>query len=170
MAYYAELETIVSNATSMLMNNQNICKLVSYYPKEVDLKFNPLAQPVVENPSKLLMDKFYPIPKVPDAETEQICFIDINIAGGDLMRHNTGFRRIELIFDVVCHLDSWCIKGGFRPLKILSEIDGMFNNQVTELPIVNKPQSLSLIPKNYSNKFYGYQLRYELQINSNIDC
>lgn len=170
MAYYEELNSIVNIALSKLMDNQNICKLVSYYPKNVDFKYNPLAQPNIENPANLLMDKFYPLPKTPDAETEQICFIDVNLAGGNPMRENTGFCRVQLIFDIICHLDSWCIKGGLRPLKILSEIDGMFNNQVTDLPIVNKPQNLNFVPKNYSNKFYGYQLTYELQINSNIGC
>ena len=100
---------------------------MSYYPNKVDFKFNPLAKPKLENPSALLLEKIYPMPKTPDAETEQICFIDINIAGGDPMRTNTGFRRVELIFDVICHLDSWIIKGGFRPLKILGYIDGLLN-------------------------------------------
>ena len=170
MAYLSELNNIINAATSMLIQNDNICKLVSYYPEKVDLKFNPLAQPKVENPSKLLLDRIYPMPKIPDAETEQICFIDVNIAGGDVGMTNKGFRKIELIFDVICHLDSWIIKGGLRPLKILGEIDGMFNNQLTELPVENKPQPLPFRPKNYSNKFYGYQISYELQINSNIEC
>lgn len=170
MAFLSELDNIVTIATNMLVQNPNICKLLSYYPDTVNFQFNPLAQPTIKKPSALLMDKIFPLPKVPDAETEQICFIDVNIAGGDPMRHNTGFRRVELIFDVICHLDSWMIKGGFRPLKILAEIDAMFNNQKTSLPIENKPQILPFVPKNYSNKFYGYQIRYELQINSNIEC
>lgn len=170
MAFLTELDNIVNIATSMLLQNQNICKLISYYPDKINFKFNPLSQPKIQNPSELLLEKIFPMPKTPDAETEQICFIDINVAGGDPMRHNNGFRRVELIFDVICHLDSWIIKGGFRPLKILGEIDGMFNNQKTNLPIENKPQPLPFLPKNYSNKFYGYQIRYELQINSNIEC
>ena len=170
MSFLSELDSIVNIATSMVLQNENICKLVTYYPDKVDFKFNPLAQPKVKNPSALLLQRVYPMPKTPDAETEQVCFIDINIAGGDPMRTNTGFRTIELIFDIVCHLDCWIIKGGFRPLKILSEIDGMFNNQQTNLPIENKPQPLPFIPKNYANKFYGYQIRYKLQVNSNIEC
>ena len=104
MAFLTELNDIVNIATSMLLQNQNICKLVSYYPNKVDFKFNPLAEPKIENPSALLLEKIYPMPKAPDAETEQICFVDINIAGGDPMRTNTGFRRVELVFDVICHI------------------------------------------------------------------
>lgn len=170
MPFLSELDNIVNTATSMLLQNDNICKLLTYYPETVDFKFNPLAQPTVKNPSTLLLDRIYPMPKIPDVETEQICFIDVNIAGGEAMRTNKGFRRVELIFDIVCHLDAWIIKNGYRPLKILGEIDGMFNNQLTNLPVENKPQPLPFVPKNYSNKFYGYQIRYELLINSNIEC
>lgn len=170
MAYYNELSNIVNIATNMLLTNDNICKLVFYYPEVVDFKYNPLANPKVENTQNLLLTKIYPMPKMPDAETEQICFIDVNVAGGEDMQINKGFRRVELIFDIICHLDSWIIKGGYRPLKILNEIDQMFNNQLTDLPIINKPYSYPFVPKNYSNKFYGYQIRYSLQVNSNIDC
>ena len=170
MAFFNELDEILNMAVSMLLQNDNICKLLYYYPSSKDLKFNPIAQPKIENTSSLLLDKIYPMPKMPDAETGQICFVDVNLAGGEPMRTNTGFRRIELVFDIVCHLDSWVIKGGYRPLKIMSEIDALFNNQSSDLPIENKPQPLPFIPKNYANKFYGYQLRYELQVNSNIGC
>lgn len=169
MAYFKELDEILNISISMLLENDNICKLLHYYPDTQNLKFNPIAQPKVENPHSLLLNKIYPMPKMPDVETGQICFVDVNLAGGEKML-NTGFRRVELIFDVVCHLDSWIIKGGYRPLKVMAEIDSLFNNQSSNLPIVNKPLSLPFIPKNYANKFYGYQLRYELQINSNISC
>lgn len=170
MAFLAEANNILNIAVNMLLNNQNICKLLNYYSDTVNYKYNPLSQPNVKNPQSLLLKNIYPMPKVPDAETKQICFIDVNIAGGDAMRTNTGFRRVELVFDVICHLDAWIIKGGYRPIKILNEIDQMFNNQKTDLPVENKPQVMPFVPKNYANKFYGYQIRYELIVNSNLEC
>lgn len=170
MPFYEDLENIVSNASAQIMSNQNICKLLYYYPKNTDLRYDPYAQPDIEKPNELLLKHIFPIPKTPDAQTNQICFIDVTVSGGEKYRNgNTGFRRILLHFDIVCHLDAWFIKGGFRPIRIMSEIDKMFNNQ-QGLNVVNLPQPLPFYAKDYSNKFYGYQLTYELLVNSNIPC
>ena len=170
MAFFKELEGIVNMATSMLLSSQEICKLVFYYPSNVDYQYNPLSQPDIENPSSLLLENIFPIPKIPDAETEQICLIDITISGGEPMRKNPRFRKVILSFDIICHLDAWFIKGGFRPIRLLYEIDRLFNFQMTQLNTINNPIPLPLVSKDYSNKFYGYELSYELQLNSNIEC
>lgn len=170
MAFYEDLESLISNATGMIMSNQNICKLLSYYPQNVDLRYDPYAQPDIKNPNKLLLTRIFPMPKIPDAQTEQVCFIDITVSGGEKFRRgNTGFRKVLLHFDIICHLDAWFIKGGFRPVRIMAEIDKMFNNQ-PELGTLNLPQPLPFYSKDYSNKFYGYQLTYEIIMNSNIPC
>lgn len=170
MAFYEELNGIVNNCVSMMMANQDLCKLLYYYPKEIDYKYDPLAEEDIANPRELLMNHLYPLPKIPDAETEQICFVNVTVCGGDKMEVNKGFRKVLICFDIICHLDAWIIKNGYRPMKIMSEIDKMLNYQTTTLNIVNKPVSLPFIPKDYSNKFYGYRICYELQLNSNISC
>lgn len=169
-AFYQDLENKINAAVSMLLANQNICKLLYYYPKEMDLRYDPLAQPDIANPSQLLLTNIFPIPKIPDADTKQNCFINITVSGGDKSRTNKGFRRVLIHFDIICHLDAWFIEGGFRPIRIMSEIDKMFNNQITSMDTINLPQPLPFYAKDYSNRFYGYELTYELMCNSNITC
>lgn len=170
MAYFSELNAVLNLSCSMLLENQNLCKLLYYYPEETNYQFNPLTQPDIQDTSSLLMKHIYPLPKIPDAETEQICFIDVTISGGKPCDTNPRFREVTLGFDIICHLDTWIIKGGFRPLSIVHEIDSMFNFQETKMDILNRPIANPLIPKNYSNMFYGYHLSYDLQVNSNIKC
>lgn len=170
MAFYEDLEQKINTAVYMLLSNQNICKLVTYFPKNQDYRYDPYAQPDIENPSSLLLNGIFPIPKTPDADTKQNCFINITVSGGDRMKQNSGFRRVLLHFDIICHLDCWFIKNGFRPIRIMSEIDKMFNNQNTEIGTINRPQPLPFYAKDYSNRFYGYELTYELLLNSNIEC
>ena len=54
MPFYEDLENIASNATAQIMSNQNICKLLYYYPKNTDLRYDPYAQPDIEKPNELL--------------------------------------------------------------------------------------------------------------------
>ena len=169
MAYYSEIEQILNLSCSYLMENQNICKLLSCYPEKVDFSYNPLSNPDIENPTKLLMDKIYPLPKTPDPETEQICFVTVGITGGN-MSYNQGYRKNLLIFDIVCHLDVWLIRGGYRPFKIIKEIDQTFNNIPLDNFTINKLHPLPIKSVAYSDKFYGYQMAYEIITNSNIEC
>ena len=170
MGFYQELNSILTLTCSSLLENQNLCKLVYYYPTQTNYQFNPLSQPDIEDTSILLMKNIFPLPKIPDADTEQNCFINVTITRGTPIASNPRFRSVILSFDVICHLDCWIIKGGVRPLSIIHEIDSIFNFQETKMDILNKPIATDLIPRGYSNKFYGYQLTYELQVNNNIKC
>lgn len=171
MAYYRELELLLNSAVGAILNNEDICKLLVYYPQEIDFRYDPLIQPKVENPNELLLKNVFPVPKTPDADLKQNCLITVTVKGGDTMLYNKGFRKVLLVFDIICHLDSWIIKGGYRPLKILSEIDSMFNYKTFNgLEIINLPESRPFRAKEYSTKFYGYQVAYELQLPSNVGC
>lgn len=171
MAYYEELETLLNSAVAAILNNEDICKLLTYYPKEIDFRYDPLIQPKVENPSSLLMNNVYPLPKTPDADLKQNCLVTVTLKGGDTMLYNKGFRKVLLVVDIICHLDSWIIKGGYRPLKILSEVDKIFNyKNIQGVDTINLPESRPFRAKEYSTKFYGYQVSYELQLSSNISC
>ena len=188
MAYYEELNGIVEGIIGeRFLRNQNLCKLLSRYPEcnnspinetqtgknnvnEQPISFNPLDTPFIENTNDLYMKYIYPMPKSPDAETEKKCFITVVLSGGYEPELNTGFRRVNVLIDIICHLDCWNIKGGYRPYKIMNEVDKMLNNQQTDLPIMNRPYLRGFQPRDYSNLFYGFQLLYEVSINSNIDC
>ena len=171
MAYYNELNDIINNVISeKILRNQTICKMLYYYPSETSLNYNPLSQPDIADTSILLMDKIFPLPKMPDASTEQSGYMTVTVTGGDSSYENQGYRYVNLVFDLIFHLDTWCVKSGLRPYKVAEEIDKMFNNQQTDLPITNRPLDLGFKQRDYSNFFYGLQLVYQLSIDSNTGC
>lgn len=167
MAYYEELNPIVMGIIGeRFLRNQELCKLLHYYDSDKD----PLSKPFIENTNSIFMKNMFPMPKLPDASTKKEAYITVVLSGGYEAEENTGFRKVNLLIDVICHLDVWIIKGGFRPYSIMHEVDRMLNNQITDLPIVNKPYLRGFQPRDYSNYFYGFQVIYELSINSNIVC
>lgn len=179
MAYYEELSPIVNNIIGeKILRNQNICKLLSCYPDggstNIDnfpeLNFSVYSQPDIENPNELFFKNVFPLPKIPEAETKQETYILVNLSGGYDVDSNTGYRRINLLIDVISHLKCWHVKEGYRPYLIMSEIDKILNNQITDLPIENKPYSRGFQPRDYQNYFYGLQMIYELNVNSNVIC
>lgn len=179
MAYYEELNPILKNIIGeKFLRNQKLCKLLYYYPKDADLDidnfsnfdYSVFSQPDIEDTNKLYMRHIYPLPKMPDAKTKQRVYMTVTFSGGYDMDINTGYRRITLVIDIISHLNIWCVKEGYRPLLIMAEIDKMLNNQLTDLPIENKPISRGFQPRDYSNYFYGVQMLYTLYVNSNIQC
>ena len=54
---------------------------------------------------------------------------------------NSGYRNVSLLIDIICHLNAWKIREGYRPFLLMNEIDKMLNNKLTDLPIENKPYS-----------------------------
>lgn len=171
MAYYQELDDILNIVIGKyILNNQNICKLLYYYPETNELNYNPLNEKDIEDTSILLLDYIYPMPKSPNIETKQKGFMTVVLTGSDYPLSNSGFRKVNLVFDIIFHLKSWIIEGSYRPYKIAEEIDKIFNNTILDLPIYNKPLSYPFSTRDYSGSYYGLQLIYELTLNSNIDC
>ena len=171
MAYYKELNDIVSNLIGeKFLRNPELCKLLSCYPDTVDYKFDPYLCPNISDTNELYMKHIFPMPKMPDASLEKTGYITVVLSGGYEPDINSGYRKINLLIDIIFHLDVWNIKGGYRPYKVMYEIDRMLNNKLTDLPIENKPFLIGFQPRDYSNYFYGFQLMYELTINSNIVC
>lgn len=173
MAYFEECDAILNNIIGeKILRNQNICKLLYYYPECTDYSYDPLSQPDIKDTSVLLMEHVFPMPKLPDLETEQKGYMTVTISGGDKYGYdsNDGYRRINIIFDIIVHLKSWMIKDSYRVYKIAEEIDKMLNYQQTDLPIVNRPIYYGFKSRDYSNYFYGLQLIYQFVVNSNIEC
>ena len=172
MAFFNECDEILNSVIGEnMLRNQNLCKLLYYYPDcDNKFQFDPIAQPDIRDTSILLMENIFPLPKNPDAETKKQAFVNVTLTGGDRMYENTGFRNLFLVFDIICHLDEWIIKDSYRVYRIAEEIDSMINNVKTDWPIYNRPQYRSMEQRDYSNYFYGIQLIYNLQINSNVVC
>lgn len=170
MAFFEELDTALNEVVGeYLLNNQDLCKLLYYYPKDEgnSFRYNPIEQPNITDISSLLMNYIYPMPKSPDAQTKEKCFISVALTGGEEM-DNKSYRRINLVFDIICHLDVWMVQGGYRPFKIANKIDIIFNDRNTKIPTVNKIQFVNFVERDYSYGFWGVQLVYELQVSSNI--
>ena len=110
------------------------------------------------------------MPKSPDIETEQKGFLTVVLTGSNEICENQGFKKANLVFDIIFHLDAWLIKSSYRPYKIAEEIDFMLNNRFVDLPIETNPVSYNFKVRDYSSQFYGLQLVYELTINSNVQC
>lgn len=179
MAFYKELNDIAySIITEKFLRSQNICKLLTCFPKYSDdnnkifqsSRYSVFDNPDLDDTSPLYMTSIYPLPKMPDAKTEQKMYLTLTISGGYEPDKNSGFRRVNLLIDIVCHTDCWCVKEGYRPYLMMNEIDMLLNNQMTDLPIEGVPYSRGYQPRDYSNYFYGFQLLYELWINSNVEC
>lgn len=171
MAYFDELNNIVMGAIGdYILQNQNLCKLLYYYPTEIDNNYNPYAEPDIENTSDLMFKHIFPMPKLPDVILDKQGYLAVTVTGGREVDFNTGFRQVNLCFDIIFHLDAWTIKNGFRPYSVANELDKMFNNQNVSLPNVGKSQYYGFRTKDYSTYFYGIQLIYSLYTNSNIDC
>ena len=171
MAYYEELNEIVHNIIGeKFLRNQNLCKLLSCYPDVVDYAYDPYKHPDIVNTNELYMKNIFPMPKKPDASLEKTGYITVVLSGGYETEVNTGYKRVNLLIDIIYHLDVWNIKGGYRPYKVMHEIDKMLNDKITDLPIVNKPFLRGFQPRDYSNYFYGFQVIYELLVNSNVTC
>lgn len=171
MANYSELNDIVQNVIGeKFLRNQNLCKLLSCYPDTVDYTYNPLSQPDIKDTNSLYMKHIFPMPKMPDASLDKTGYITVVLSGGYEPEVNTGYRRVNMLIDIIYHLDVWNIKGGYRPYKVMNEIDAMLNNKLTDLPIENKPFLRGFQPRDYSTYFYGFQMIYEFVVNSNIVC
>ena len=171
MANFAELNDIVMGVIGdYMLKNQHLCKLLYYYPDDKTPNYNPFIQPDIPNTSELMFTHIYPLPKIPDAVVDQKGYVCVTLTGGHSMDENTGFRRVNVQFDIINHLNSWAIKGGLRPYYIANELDIMFNNTNVTLPIVNKSQYCGFRMKDYSSYYYGIQLIYTFVIDSNINC
>lgn len=175
MAFYSELNVIMNKIIqNYILENQNICKMLYYYPEENVFDFNPLEKKdlTINERRGLLLKHVFPMPKNNEANavTEQKGFMTVVLTGGDFIGENKGFRRVTLVIDIIFHLDNWIVRNGYRPYYIAEEIDAMLNNQNTNLPIEGRPIPLPFSVKSYSSAYYGIQMRYELTVNSNIIC
>lgn len=176
MAFYEELSPILYQViTERFLRNQNLCKLLYYYPGGCSdihnsFEYDPLEQPDIKNTNSLYMSSIFPMPKIPKTIEEKKVFLCAYFNGGYEPDSNLAFRNVVLNIDIICHLDVWNIKQRYRPYDIMHEVDVLLNNQLTDLPIENRPFLRGFQTRVYSEYFYGIQMLYNLKVNSNIDC
>lgn len=176
MAYYSELSPILYQIISeRFLRNQKLCKLLYYYPDcNVDLHnsydYDPISQRDIENTNKLYMDCIFPMPKIPKTEQDKKVLLCAYFNGGYEPDNNLSFRNVVLNIDIICHLDVWNIRSGYRPYEIMHQVDLLLNNKLTDLPIENRPFLRGFQTRVYSEYFYGVQMLYNLKVNSNLSC
>lgn len=161
---FKELNSIINKVMENISKNQRLLRLL-YYTDEYNPFDNSLADVKYSN---ILMKNLFPLPKVPDAQTETKALLTVVIGDSARGKINSSFRTEFLHFGVIVHIDSWMIKGGLRALYILEELDNMFNG--VYIPEVSMTDVLFEVskPNKFSDNFYGYWLKYKLTNNSNI--
>jgi len=171
MAYYSELSDIVNNIVGeKMLRNQNLCKLLICYDEDACEKKECESCPLLEDTTSLFMTHIYPLPKIIDTKTEQGAYVCVYLNGGNEIDVNQGYRNVMVMIDIICHVNIWMYKGKYRVYEIMSEIDKMLNDKVTDLPVANRPNLVGFQTRVYAQEFYGVQLRYTLQVNSNVEC
>ena len=161
MSFFQELNSNVLVIEKLLLADQDLCKYLYYNADD------PLSEATIADTTILIMKNIFPLPKMPDAQEEKKAFLNYYVYNAEPWP-NSGFRKLFLSFDVICHLDLWLIKDGIRPYSILNRIDNMFNNKhIAELSSKNVFWDGLQVTK-YSDKFYGYHILYDLTHNSNI--
>jgi len=164
MAYFNELNTNINIVLEYILGDQDLCKLI-YYNEP-----NPLSQPTISDTSILLFDKIYPLPKKVLAEEEKATILNTYFYSSKPYSNNSGFRPVVLCFDIMCHLDVWKIESALRPYSISNKIDTLFNNEYNSDLSMNYIYFMSWSPMQYSDYYYGYNLKYSLSNSSNIGC
>lgn len=154
MSRFRHLNENINNILMMILDNQNLCKLIAYNSDD------PYSEPDIDDTSPLISTKIFPFPKIPKATTEASSFLTVYFNNFRLSKNN-GLKEGLIVFDVVCHLDLWMMKGTgmIRPFSVLHELDEMFNHQ--RVAGVKKLQfsdgKFLYVNENYA----GYQVGYE---------
>lgn len=174
MAYYEELNPIMTKIVGeKFLQNDRICRLLYYYPDTNNRNFDPFSSTLPNVPdvlNNIYFQHLFPTPKIFDAETKAEAYMTVVVSGGYEPEVNSGYRNVNLLIDIASHINCWCIADGYRVYTLMSEVDKMLNNQLTDLPIANKPYLRGFQPRDYSQYFYGVQMIYTLSVNSNVGC
>ena len=168
MAYFSDLNTNVKHIKDLLLADQTLCQLL-YNSDSVD-DINPVSATPLSDTGVLWFRNIFPLPKAPTPETDRKSILNYYFLQGSPQRRNTGFRNVELCFDVICHIDCWGINDGIRPYYICNRIDAIFNNRSDEVLTVGDTFFKSWVNMRYGDSYYGYRLIYQLGKDSNVGC
>lgn len=109
--------------SNLILNNQNICKLLKYTTK------TPLSEPNILDTTELMNKNIRLIPKVPDELGVKESFIIILLDGFTVDPTNMESKLTTLRFDVLCPMDEWLVnEDSLRPFLIMAELQEIFDN------------------------------------------
>lgn len=151
---FKELNENLFKVLGMMIDNQNLCKLIQY---DID---NPLSKPDVTNPQSLLFTKILPHPFNVDILMSASSIISVTFDNFELDRGGMTYKNGIVNFTILCHNSLWKVDGGFRPFFIAEEIENLFNDQRV---IGIGTMRFDKFRQVWASKDYsGYQLSYKI--------
>jgi hypothetical protein len=169
MGNYEELNPMINSIIEYIGSSQNLLRYIKYTETT-----NPLDSSLPDlTIGNVMMANLYPLPKIPEAETDANCMVTITIDSRP-NNINTRTRQDVITFGVIAHVDSWMIDGGLRPFYIVSEIDKLFNDKKFKIKNSDKVlgyntlTNLGMKGDKFAEKFYGYWLSYKIDNNNNM--
>lgn len=151
--HYKVLGKNVMKITNMLLNNQNLCKLLVY------TTLTPLSGPTITDPESLMNKNIRLVPKVPDELTEKGSFVVVLLDSDDINEDNERTTIVDLRFDIICPMDEWLInEESLRPFMIASEIHEMLDG--TRVQGIGKLRCLGMKRIVMSDVYAGYSMRF----------
>lgn len=163
-SFFEDLNENIIDVESMLLASTPLCKML-FYSGATDI--DPLIKADF-NHKLLRMTNLFPMPKMPEVQTDRKAIVSYYFMNGKPQRRNTGFRNVFLCFDVMCHLDSWLIKDGLRPYAICAILDKMFNGKFIGEFSNGDIFAEDFTHMRYGDYYYGYRLIYKLGKESNV--
>lgn len=120
---FNSVEKDLAYITQKIGENESLLKLLV-------LKENDTNRLSTEEKKEILKNNIKIVPKLTDCNTDVESYIVINFDNFTQNEENPEYRDKMLIFDIICHLDTWNM-GDFklRPYKILGHLDMMFNKK-----------------------------------------
>ena len=120
---FNSVEKDLAYITQKIGENESLLKLLV-------LKENDTSRLSAEEKKEILKNNIKIVPKLTDCNTDVESYIVINFDNFTQNANNPEYRDKMLIFDIICHLDTWNM-GDFklRPYKILGHLDMMFNKK-----------------------------------------
>lgn len=164
MAYFNDLGQKMNKVIELLLNSQNLCKLLYYNDK------TPLSNPDISDTSTLMLSNIFPVPKYTGAQEDKSSRVSVYFRDFKIYEDNIGFVEPKLCFDVMSHLDCWMIDSNIRPFLVMNEIDKIFNNtyikQISTRYIIRTFVDLV----SYSDYWSGYYLVYSFTDSNYLGC
>jgi hypothetical protein len=152
---FTELSTGVNKIVELLLADEDLCKLL-YYTSSTPLTQIPLPDPTV-----LLFENIYPYMKIPEIQEKQKSIVGVVLTNANLTDTNKKFKEYLIIFNIICHVDLWKIKGSLRPYEIAERIDTIFNERRENVLSMGKILMEDFLYREFNNKFTGYYLTYK---------
>ncbi len=120
---FNSVEKDLAYITQKISENESLMKLLV-------LKENDIKSLSAKEKKEILKNNIRIVPKLSDFNTDVESYIVISFDNFTQNNENPEYRDKILIFDIICHLDTWNMDDfKLRPYKILGHLDMMFNKK-----------------------------------------